>query len=112
VFELPTDGSAVIGADSVITTHYEDTLLGIARKYSLGYDEIIRANPGVDMWLPGEGTQILLPGRRITYPLTRIDFVRPGGLKFLSAHHNDIVATYPKMSEAMDHRDRLDTVSL
>jgi L,D-transpeptidase ErfK/SrfK len=68
VFELPADGSAVIGADTVISTHYEDTLLDIARKYSLGYDEIIRANPGIDMWLPGEGTQILLPGRRILPP--------------------------------------------
>src|ERR1700733_3943774 len=67
-FELPTDGSAVIGADAVITTHYQDTLLDIARQYSLGYDEIIRANPGVDMWIPGEGTQILLPGRRILPP--------------------------------------------
>jgi L,D-transpeptidase ErfK/SrfK len=68
VFDLPADGSAVIGADTVISTHYEDTLLDIARKYSLGYDEIIRANPGIDMWLPGEGTQILLPGRRILPP--------------------------------------------
>jgi L,D-transpeptidase ErfK/SrfK len=68
VFELPADGSAVIGADTVVATRYEDTLLDIARKYSLGYDEIIRANPGIDMWLPGEGTQILLPGRRILPP--------------------------------------------
>ncbi len=68
VYELPADGSAVIGADTTITTHYSDTLLDIARKYSLGYDEIIRANPGVDMWLPGEGTQIVLPGRRILPP--------------------------------------------
>jgi L,D-transpeptidase ErfK/SrfK len=68
VYELPADGSAVIGADTTISTHYTDTLLDIARKYSLGYDEIIRANPGVDMWLPGEGTQIVLPGRRILPP--------------------------------------------
>jgi L,D-transpeptidase ErfK/SrfK len=68
VFDLPADGSAVVGADTTITTHYQDTLLDIARKYSLGYDEIIRANPGVDMWLPGEGTKILLPGRRILPP--------------------------------------------
>ncbi len=67
-FELPSDDSAVIGADTTITTHYEDTLLDIARQYSLGYDEIIRANPGVDMWIPGEGTQISLPGRRILPP--------------------------------------------
>jgi L,D-transpeptidase ErfK/SrfK len=68
VYELPADGPAVIGADTSIRTHYTDTLLDIARKYSLGYDEIIRANPGVDMWLPGEGTQIVLPGRRILPP--------------------------------------------
>jgi hypothetical protein len=29
----------------------------------------------------------------------------------IDAHHNEIVATYPKMSEAMDHRDRLDPVN-
>ncbi|MDP9009184.1 MAG: L,D-transpeptidase family protein [Pseudomonadota bacterium] len=68
VFELPTDGSGIIGADTTITTHYKDTLLDIARKYSLGYDEITRANPGVDMWLPGEGTKIVLPGQRILPP--------------------------------------------
>ncbi len=68
VFELPADGSTVVGADITITSHYKDTLLDFARQYSLGYDEIIRANPGVDMWLPGEGTPILLPGRRILPP--------------------------------------------
>jgi hypothetical protein len=26
----------------------------------------------------------------------------------IDAHHNEIVATYPKLSEAMDHRDRLE----
>ena len=26
----------------------------------------------------------------------------------IDAHHNEIVATHPKMSEAMDHRDRLE----
>jgi hypothetical protein len=29
----------------------------------------------------------------------------------IDAHHNEIVATYPKMSAAMAHRDRLDPVS-
>jgi L,D-transpeptidase ErfK/SrfK len=65
VYELPQNGSAVFGADETIKSTYQDTLLDIARRYSLGYEEIIRANPGVDMWLPGEGTAILLPGRRI-----------------------------------------------
>ena len=67
-FDLPPDGSAVVGADLTITSHYNDTLLDFARRYSLGYDEIIRANPSVDMWLPGEGTPIFLAGQRILPP--------------------------------------------
>ena len=66
--ELPPEDAAVIGADATIRSHYEDTLPDIARRYNLGYEEIARANPGVDMWLPGEGTRILLPGRRILPP--------------------------------------------
>jgi L,D-transpeptidase ErfK/SrfK len=68
VYELPENGSAVFGSDERIKSTYQDTLLDIARRYSLGYEEIIRANPGVDMWLPGEGTDILLPGKRILPP--------------------------------------------
>jgi len=71
IFELPEDGSNVIGVDTIITAQYSDTLLDIARRYSIGYEEIIRANPGVDMWLPGEGTQVLVPGRRILPPGAR-----------------------------------------
>jgi L,D-transpeptidase ErfK/SrfK len=68
VYELSENGSAVFGTDERIKSTFQDTLLDIARRYSLGYEEIIRANPGVDMWLPGEGTDILLPGRRILPP--------------------------------------------
>jgi L,D-transpeptidase ErfK/SrfK len=68
VYELPTDGSSVVGTDLHVKTVYKDTLLDIARRNSLGYYEIIRANPGVDMWLPGEGTDIMLPGRRVLPP--------------------------------------------
>jgi len=38
-----------------------DTLLDIARRYDLGQDEIVLANPAVDRWLPANGTRILLP---------------------------------------------------
>ena len=68
VYEIPADGTPVVGADTHIKTEYKDTLLDIARRNSLGYYEIIRANPGVDMWLPGEGTDVMLPGRRILPP--------------------------------------------
>ncbi|HEY4213495.1 MAG TPA: L,D-transpeptidase family protein [Steroidobacteraceae bacterium] len=68
VFVMPDDGSAVVGEDLHIKSVYKDTLLDIARRYSLGYEEIIRANPGTDMWIPGDGKDIMLPGRRILPP--------------------------------------------
>jgi L,D-transpeptidase ErfK/SrfK len=40
---------------------YEDTLLDLARRKGLGYVEMVAANPRVDPWLPGEGTEIALP---------------------------------------------------
>src|SRR5580700_1992415 len=68
VYPLPEDGSAVVGTDQTISTVYEDTLPDIAHRYSLGYYEIIRANPAVDVWLPGAGKELTLPGRRILPP--------------------------------------------
>jgi L,D-transpeptidase ErfK/SrfK len=40
---------------------HEDTLLDVARRFSLGYVEIVAANPGTDPWIPGEGTTVVLP---------------------------------------------------
>jgi lipoprotein-anchoring transpeptidase ErfK/SrfK len=110
VFDLPADGSAVVGADTTITTHYQDTLLDIARKYSLGYDEIIRANPGVDMWLPGEGTKILLPGRRILPPgrhegvIVSLPEHRLYYFPEAKQNRKRVVITYPKYSTGTNSR--------
>lgn len=51
----------VIGRLQVTHAHDEDTLSDIARRFNIGYEEIVRANPGVDPWLPKEGTPIVLP---------------------------------------------------
>jgi len=60
-FVLPGDGADVVGLVQIARARHEDTLLDIARRYGLGYEEIVAANPGVDVWLPGEGTQVVLP---------------------------------------------------
>lgn len=60
-FVIQVDGETVIGEPQAVFARDEDTLSDLARTYGLGYDEIIVANPGVDPWLPGEGTPILLP---------------------------------------------------
>jgi L,D-transpeptidase ErfK/SrfK len=68
VYELPADGSVLVGTDSRIRLSDQERLFDVARRYGLGYPEIVRANPGADIWLPGEGREILLPGRRILPP--------------------------------------------
>ena len=54
-----------IGDVKRIHAEHDDTLLQIMREYNLGYVEIRAANPDVDVWLPGEGTSIILPTRHL-----------------------------------------------
>src|SRR5690606_20840773 len=68
VYELPPEGDDVIGAVSSIVARADDTLIDLARRHGLGYEDIVRANPGVDPWLPGEGTTIVLPTRFVLPP--------------------------------------------
>ena len=68
VYELPADGSTVVGTDSHIRLGDQDKLFDVARRYGLGYPEIVRANPGANIWAPGEAQEILLPVRRILPP--------------------------------------------
>lgn len=64
-YPLASPDALMFGDVESITAHAEDTLPDLARRYSLGYEEIQRANPGVDLWLPGEGTPILIPNQRL-----------------------------------------------
>ncbi|MGH8494640.1 MAG: L,D-transpeptidase family protein [Gammaproteobacteria bacterium] len=68
-FTLPAPDVDIIGDLQMTQSRYADTLLDIARRYGLGYEDITLANPGVDPWLPGEGTAVTLPTR----------FILPGG---------------------------------
>lgn len=58
---VPTAPSDSTGELGVHVTEREETLLDVARRYDLGFVELRAANPGVDVWLPGEGTPVLLP---------------------------------------------------
>lgn len=60
-FEIDAAHDDVVGQVQVTVTTKEDTLPDIARRFNLGYEEIVRANPGVDPWLPGAGKEIVLP---------------------------------------------------
>jgi L,D-transpeptidase ErfK/SrfK len=64
-YPLLNADSLMFGDTETIAAFGEDTLPDLARRYSLGYEEILRANPGVDTWLPGEGREIVIPGQRL-----------------------------------------------
>ena len=70
-YPLRDDGGGLFGEVKRIQTRYEDTLIQLARQYSLGYEELLRVNKGVDPWLPGAGTEILIPGQRLLPPGVR-----------------------------------------
>lgn len=56
----PAQGD-LIGRVQVTIATREDTFVDLARRFNVGYEELVRANPGVDPWLPGEGRRIILP---------------------------------------------------
>lgn len=60
-FRLAQPGDSVIGSPFYVKTRQKDTLLDFARQNNMGYDDMSKANPKVDMWLPGDGSEALIP---------------------------------------------------
>ncbi len=107
VFTLPAD-SDVIGESREVSATRDDTLIDIAHKNGLGYEELVNANPGVDPWVPGEGTRVYLPLRRVlpdtpregivvNLPEHRLYYYPPG-----KAGEPRVVVTYPVSVGKMD----------
>ncbi|TWI53459.1 L,D-transpeptidase ErfK/SrfK [Pseudomonas duriflava] len=65
---LPPPGEDIVGQVQVIKAAYEDTFADLGERYDIGYLEMVAANPGVDAWLPGAGTEVVLPTRFILPP--------------------------------------------
>ncbi len=55
----------VVGEIQYEYARRSDTLMEIARWRNMGYREIRRANPEVDIWMPGEGTRVLIPSLHV-----------------------------------------------
>src|SRR5687767_3251366 len=60
-FEIDAQHDDVVGEVQVTLVGKNDTLPDIARRFNVGYEEIVRANPGVDPWIPRVGTEVVVP---------------------------------------------------
>jgi L,D-transpeptidase ErfK/SrfK len=64
-FRLPQVDSDLIGQVQVVRSRSDQTLLDIAREYGIGQEEMLLANPGVDRWLPGADSVVVIPDRYV-----------------------------------------------
>ena len=100
-FVLEYAGQSVVGEPQVVFTNRLDTLSDLARTYGLGFDELIAANPGVDPWMPGDNTPVLLPTQFVLPDVPRRGIVLNIASKRLfyfpemPEGANQVVKTYP-----------------
>lgn len=94
---LPPPGEDVVGQVQVIKAKYEDTFADLGSANDLGYLEMVAANPGVDPWLPGEGSEVILPTRFILPPGPREGIVinLAEYRLYYYPKGRDVVYTYP-----------------
>ena len=80
----PAQANTMIGKSSHHRVEKDETLLDIARRYHLGYQEMVHANPGVDPWVPIVGEESIyrlfgfFPGsdlRGLSLTFLRCDFI-------------------------------------
>jgi L,D-transpeptidase ErfK/SrfK len=62
-FILDSPDQVIIGENSTYTIQDRESLVELAREYSIGYNEIIEANRNIDPWVPEKGAELLIPGQ-------------------------------------------------
>jgi len=60
-FRLESPGDSVVGNPFYFKARGKDTLLDVARQNNLGYADMQQANPKVDIWVPGDGADVMVP---------------------------------------------------
>ncbi|MGM0915574.1 MAG: L,D-transpeptidase family protein [Pseudomonadota bacterium] len=94
-YALPEEGS-VIGEPYKVTVEEGDTLIDIARKHNVGYEEIRMANPDVSLWAPFADTEVTIPARRVLPDAKREGIViNLSELRLYYFSEPGVVETYP-----------------
>lgn len=110
------DTDSVFGELASIQSIYEETLLDIGRRHRLGYEEITRANPTVDAWIPGDGTVVSLPTQFVLPQAPRkglvINIAEYRMYYFVKQNDQLVVATFPISIGRMDWQTPLGRSSI
>lgn len=64
-YALPPDGQSLVGQLQETRVKPGETLLDVARVYSVGLNELQNANPSVDPWLPAVGQRVVIPSQHL-----------------------------------------------
>ena len=96
--QLMVQDGNVRAATSYRASH-EDTL-ALARRFSLGYVEMVAANPGTDPWIPGEGTDVVLPTVHL------VPKAEPEGIVINLADMRLYFSAGPRHAAILSDRDR------
>jgi L,D-transpeptidase ErfK/SrfK len=67
------EGNTVIAWAQTYIVKDAESLIEIARKFDVGYHEIVDANPGLDPFVPGEGVSLQIPTSWILPDVTRYE---------------------------------------
>lgn len=97
-FHLPETGDVIGERYTITVKDHEETLIDIARRHNIGFEEIRMANPDVSLWVPGKGTEVVIPSRYILPPAPREGVVvnlSELRLYYYPADKPGIVETYP-----------------
>lgn len=90
------DGSDLIGQMRRYTASHEDTLEDLARRFGMGFVELMTANPGIDPWLPGSGEPILIPSAYVLPDAPRRGIVvNLAEMRLYHYRKDGTVGTYP-----------------
>jgi len=60
-YQLPRDKTDVVGYPMTYKAKRRDTFSAISQRFDVPYLVLLAANPGVDPWAPGVGTEVKLP---------------------------------------------------
>ena len=93
------DKNTVIGSIKTHIIKGNESLIEVARRFGIGYNAIVEANPGVDPFIPESNKSITIPTSWILPDMTSYDGIiinlSEMRLYYFSKHSGAIVRTYP-----------------